>query len=329
MGVDLSRAVTGLQQRLNAFQQRHAVVGFPLAVVKKYGDDAGARHAALITYYGFLSVFPLLLIVVAIAGLVLRDDDLKSRFVDAVVPDDLTAAVTTALDSMPPAGIPLVIGIVGLVFSGTGVVFSLATTLNDLQAVPMRLRLGFGPQYLRVLAVLLILLIGLAAFGGLTIAVGTVWTGWPSQVLGAVGALILVFVVMMAAVALLSAAPGTWRFAWPAAILGSIIVTALMFFGVQGLAIFVARAGPVYGPFAAVVGLFSLLYLASQALVLAAELAVVRRRRLWPRTLIATEPLPADEAVLAGRARMEERLPGERIQARFDATDQPSEGADT
>ena len=41
-------------------QRRYAVLGFPYAVVKKYGDYGGGREAALITYYGFLSIFPLL-----------------------------------------------------------------------------------------------------------------------------------------------------------------------------------------------------------------------------------------------------------------------------
>ena len=50
----------------DALQQRHGVLGFPYAVVKKYGDDAGGRQAALITYYGFLSIFPLLLVAVSV-----------------------------------------------------------------------------------------------------------------------------------------------------------------------------------------------------------------------------------------------------------------------
>jgi uncharacterized BrkB/YihY/UPF0761 family membrane protein len=52
---------------------QHGVLGFPYAVVKKYGDDAGGRQAALITYYGFLSIFPLLLLGVAVLSRVLAD----------------------------------------------------------------------------------------------------------------------------------------------------------------------------------------------------------------------------------------------------------------
>jgi len=62
--------LSGLVNRIIAWadrlQREHGVLGFPYAVVKKYGDDEGGRQAALITYYGFLSIFPLLLLGVAV-----------------------------------------------------------------------------------------------------------------------------------------------------------------------------------------------------------------------------------------------------------------------
>ena len=45
---------------LDRFQQRHPWAGFPFAVVKKFGDDQAGNLAALIAYYGFFSLFPLL-----------------------------------------------------------------------------------------------------------------------------------------------------------------------------------------------------------------------------------------------------------------------------
>jgi uncharacterized BrkB/YihY/UPF0761 family membrane protein len=76
--------LSGLVNRVIAWadrlQREHGVLGFPHAVIKKYGDDAGGRHAALITYYGFLSIFPLLLLGVAILTRVLADHaDLRRR----------------------------------------------------------------------------------------------------------------------------------------------------------------------------------------------------------------------------------------------------------
>ncbi|HEV2823653.1 MAG TPA: hypothetical protein VG035_00365 [Actinomycetota bacterium] len=59
---------------IDRFQQRHSVLGFPFGVVKKYGDDQGGRHAALLAHYGFLSLFPLLLVFVTVLGYTLDGD---------------------------------------------------------------------------------------------------------------------------------------------------------------------------------------------------------------------------------------------------------------
>src|SRR5213078_4149247 len=52
-------------------QQRHAWLGFPLAVFKKFGDDDAGQKAALVAYYGFFSLFPLLLVFATVLGFVL------------------------------------------------------------------------------------------------------------------------------------------------------------------------------------------------------------------------------------------------------------------
>ena len=61
-------------ERLDRFQRKHPWAGFPLAVAYKYFDDFGAYLAALLTYYGFVSLFPLLLLLSTILGFVLSGD---------------------------------------------------------------------------------------------------------------------------------------------------------------------------------------------------------------------------------------------------------------
>ena len=51
-------------------QQRNRVLGFIFAVNKKYGDDRGGQLAALLAYYGFLSLFPLLLLLATIVAMI-------------------------------------------------------------------------------------------------------------------------------------------------------------------------------------------------------------------------------------------------------------------
>src|SRR5438128_2932369 len=56
------------------FQQRRRWLAFPFAVFKKFGDDKAGNLAALIAYYGFFSLFPLLLVMVAVLGFLLRNN---------------------------------------------------------------------------------------------------------------------------------------------------------------------------------------------------------------------------------------------------------------
>ena len=64
--------VQRLGARLDALQRRHVSLAFPVAVIKKFGDDRAGRLAALIAYYGFFSMFPLLLALVTTLGLLMR-----------------------------------------------------------------------------------------------------------------------------------------------------------------------------------------------------------------------------------------------------------------
>ncbi len=59
-------------ERLDRFQRRHPGAGFPLAVVYKFVDDQGSYLTAMITYYAFLSLFPLLLLLTSVLGFALR-----------------------------------------------------------------------------------------------------------------------------------------------------------------------------------------------------------------------------------------------------------------
>ena len=61
--------------RVDAFQRAHPVLGFPLAVVYKFFDDHGGYLAAIITYYAFIAIFPLLLIASSVLGFLLQGNE--------------------------------------------------------------------------------------------------------------------------------------------------------------------------------------------------------------------------------------------------------------
>jgi hypothetical protein len=56
----------------------------------------------------------------------------------------LQSTVEHSLTALPTSALPFIAGLIGLLFSGTGVVFSAYQTLNNVAAVPRRLRVGFS-----------------------------------------------------------------------------------------------------------------------------------------------------------------------------------------
>src|SRR5580692_6363653 len=205
--------LSGLMNRIIAWadrlQREHGVLGFPYAVIKKYGDDAGGRQAALITYYGFLSIFPLLLLGVAVLSRVLADHpDLRQRLIAEIVPKALRPTVEHSLATLPTSTIPLVVGLIGLLFSGTGVVFSAYQTLNHVAVVRYRFRAGFLSRYVRVFAVLATLMAGALATGALTV-VATALPGQPAvqRAAAVLRSALVVFAVLLLGAKLLLARP--------------------------------------------------------------------------------------------------------------------------
>src|SRR5215207_1746864 len=78
--------VARLLARIDGFQQRHRVLGLPIAVFKRFGEHGGGRLSATISYYAFFSLFPLLLVFVTILGLVLQDNpSLQDDLVDGAL----------------------------------------------------------------------------------------------------------------------------------------------------------------------------------------------------------------------------------------------------
>ncbi|MDI6105258.1 YhjD/YihY/BrkB family envelope integrity protein [Actinoplanes sp. NEAU-A12] len=300
---------------LDDLQRRWAVLGFGWAVIRKYLDDGGFREAALITYYGFLSLFPVLLLGVAVVSRVLaRRPGLRHDLVTAIVPAALRPGVEAFMAGLPATPTALAAGIAGLVFTGIGVVLSAYETLNHLAAVPVRRRAGVFARYVRAVAALVVLLTGTVALGALTVAS----TALPSlplparavTVLGSVG---VSFAVLLAVARLLLVRRAPFGALWPAAVIGAVAVTLLLHVGAAVLPGLVRRAGWIYGGFATVAGVFTLLYLLSNLLVVAAEVAVVRYARLWPRALDPRRPTAADARAMTLLVREQERMPAARI----------------
>jgi uncharacterized BrkB/YihY/UPF0761 family membrane protein len=322
MAGSIEKRVLGTSRMVDRLQASNGLIAFAYATFKKYADDEGSRLAALLAYYGFMSLFPLAIAGFAVLSTILRNrQDLVDELVADIVPTEYQDQVVTAYESLPASGPAYVIAIVGLLLAGTAGVFSMYAMVNQVFCVPYRFRYGFGPRYLRVL--LLVVLMGV---GVLVVTVGSALV---TNVTGiafvqrAGGAALLWAVasgLLYASAMLLTRRRLTFAEVGLGAMLGGLAMTTIIGLGSALVGRFVANSSAVYGVFASVVGVFSVLFLVSNAIVFSFEISVVRAWRLWPRGVDINLLFPADERAYALLTLMDERMPSQRNSIAFDAT---------
>jgi inner membrane protein YhjD len=306
---------------LDAAQRRSRPLAFVAAVFKKYSDDAGGKLAAQLTYSGFLSLFPLLLVLTTVLGYVLAGrPDLQQRLVDSavvqfpIIGDQLASNV----GSLRGNGFALLIGLVTALWGGLGVANAAQDVLATVWMVPKRVRPGFLARLGRAVTVLAVL------FGGLvsTAALTSVGSQLPNvSVASKISVIALSAAVNVGWFALafkvLVAAPVRWREIWPGAVLAAVGWQVLLLAGGVLVNRSLRGATQSYGFFGIVLGLMAWIALLANLLVLAAEVNAVRTHGLWPRSLLTPALTESDRRALTGSARVEEQAPSERIDVAF------------
>lgn len=297
---------------LNETQQRFAPAGFVVAVVKKFGDDRCGQFAALLSYYGFFSLFPLLLVAVSILGFVVAGDpELQERIIDSaisrfpVVGDQIAANVGEVRGSR----VAVVVGLGVALWAGLGATQAAQDAINQVFSVPVLERKNFWIRRLRGLLTLVVF--GTAVLATTLVGSASAWLG-----LGGLGAQLLWFVVALvlnaALVAALLRVLAHQRLGWslllPGVVVGAVGFTVLQIVGTQYVARVVQGASRTYGVFAVVIGLLSWIYLQVTIFLYAAEVSTVWHWRLWPRSLIREQPTSADVTVADLIVSREERL---------------------
>lgn len=312
--------------RLDRFQEHRPWLAFPYAVVRKFGEDQAGNLAALIAYYGFFSVFPLLLVLVTVLGMVLRDHPgLQQRVLDSALSQFpvLGTQIRENVHSLRGGGLPLAIGIALTLWSGLGVLKTTETALNTVWNVPFKQRPNFLFSTLRALLMLVVL-------GAITLAAAVAGgagagSGAPLKVAaGVAGSLALNFALFLLAFRILTAVPVAWEDLWIGAAIGAVAWTVLQALGGYYVSHQLRSASEVYGTFGTVIGLLAWIYLGAQVTLLGAEVNVVRARRLWPRSLVQ-EPPPreGDRRALGHQAEQEERRADEDVRATFEPAPEP------
>ena len=322
--------------RVDAYQRRHGWAGLPLAVLYKFADDQGTYLSAQITYYGFVALFPLLLLLATILGYALHGNEhLQRQVLDStlaqfpVIGDQITANIRSFHGSV--AG--LVIGIAGCVYGGLGIVQAVQNTLNKVWGVPRNSRPN--PVTARMRSLLLL------AFGGASVIVTTVLTalgaaadaygaslGGGVRVLVTAAAVTLNVALFIVAFKVLTARAVTVRQIRVGAVAAAVIWQALQLAGALLLGHKLKGATATYGLFAIVLGLLAWIYLGAVTTVICAEFNAVRAGQLWPRALLTpftdnVELTPADQRAYTAYAKTEQHKSFENIDVSFGTPPHP------
>jgi YihY family inner membrane protein len=305
------------------YQQSHRWLAIPMAVVKKFGDDGGGSLAALVAYYGFFSLFPLLLVMTTILGFVLHGNPGAQHDVEkSVLAQFPVIGDQIKVHSLTGSVSALVIGLIFSLLGGLGVTSAAQNAFDQVWAVPRKHRANFLTARLRGLALIMAL--------GILFVISTVITGLTSGIHGPAGKIAAIVIGLLvntllftAAFRFLTSASVPTRRLWIGVVVAACCWSVLQIFGGIYINHVVRHASPVGEQFALVLGLLVWLHLGAQVTLYAAEINVVVGRKLYPRNLIGPPEAPADERTLTALAKVEERSDSEQVDVSFDHTDGP------
>lgn len=313
--------VERLVRRVDRWQQRHRPTAFTFGVIKKYGDDNAGQLVASLSHTAFVSLFPLLLVLTTILGLIAAGHSgLRQHVINAVASQ--FPVIGSEISRRPPqlrqaSYVGLVVGLLAALWGSSGLAQSGMYAMAQVWNLPGPDRPGYWQRLGRAGLFLLVLGVGVAVTT-LLISFGT----WGSSSLG---------YTVLAEVAAAAANVGMYAIGFrvltpkavlvrrlvPGAVLAGLGWTILEAVGTQ-LVKHYLHSDSVYGIFAIVLSLVAWIYLVVEITIYAAEVNVVLARRLWPRSIVQPPLTPADRRALSLFPLAEQRRNEQQVAVTYD-----------
>jgi membrane protein len=279
---------------LDRYQRRHAWLGFPLAAVYKFFDDRGPYLAAMVTYYGFISLFPLTLLFLTALGFFLEaNPGLHEQLVQTTVGDlpVIGPELQRNVSGLRGSGTRLVLSVLGALYGGLGAMQAAQAGFNHIYGIPRNEQPNPILSRLRSLGLLLTLgsAVLLSAAAATFVAFANELTGRSGPGLLLLGYL-LTFVInaglFTAAMQLLTARTLRVRQVIVGGLIAATSWMALQTVGARYIADRLSHASALYGTFGLVLAALAWIYLQALVLMLCAEINMIANDRLWPRALL-------------------------------------------
>lgn len=278
-------------KKVDETQQRYRLTAFVYGVIKKYGDDQVGYQAALLTYYSFLSLFPLLLVLTTVTSLLAGNhSDIQQSIIKAttnyipVLGNQLSAHT----QSLHKNGLPLVIGIIVTLYGARGVADVFRNGVNHVWHVPLKKRDGFPKNIIKSLVIV--------AGGGTGLILASIATGFTAAAGHGVAIHVLSILVNIVILTVLFSwllnycLPQhiSFRDVRSGAITAAVGLVLLQSFGALILTRQLKSLDAVYSYFAIALGLLFWLFLQAQVIYYAVTVAAVHTQKLWPRSITET-----------------------------------------
>ena len=319
---DQDRVAGGVRDkldRLDSYQQRHPALGVPIAVVRKFAEDESINSAAVIAFWAFFSIFPLLLIFVTLLGYFLPPK-LQGDVMGSVA-GFLPLLSTDSIGHLSGQWWTLVVGILSALWSGSFVVIATQSAFNSVWEIPYVHRPSISTQIGRSLGALGAIGLGLVlstVISSYIIGAATgANLGVVARLAGYLIPLALDITLFFVAFRLLTDRDVATRDVLPGALLSGIVFWLLQQLSSLIIVRYLHTATSFYGDYATVITILWWLYLQSIVTLLGAQLNVVLKQRLYPRGLVGTPTTESDYRAYDAYAKERTYRPNQQVNTEF------------
>jgi YihY family inner membrane protein len=277
-----------LINKFDNYQRKKNSVGFFYAVIKKYGQDNGAYQGAILTYYGLLSLFPLLIFITTLTQLLLKHNStLKNKIATSmtqyfpIVGNELQHSIHTPTQS----GVALVLSLLISLYGARGVANAFQYSLNSLWFIPKFKQPPFLKNIIRSLSIIVVGGSGLVISSAASAYISTFSHNLLIKLLASLLSLALLWLVFILLFKLAVAGNKRTDQVRIGALTTAIGLVILQTLGGVIMSHELKGLNSLYGTFALVVGLIFWIYLQMQVILYCVEIDVIKEFKLFPRSI--------------------------------------------
>lgn len=309
-------------KRIDLFQQSHKSFAFTYGVIKKYDEDGGGYQAALLTYYGFLALFPLLLVATSILQIFLHSHpEVKTdilKYATQYFPI-IGEQLQTNIKTINGAGFALAIGVLLTLWGAKGIADVFQYSMNHIWQIPKVRRPGFPRAAFKSIIIIFI--------GGVAIIIAAFLSGFAASLDKGIFSRIIpiiISVTMLFAVfwfifklGLAYSSHISKKVLFVSAITAAVGIQTLQVIGGYLITHELGKLTNAYGAFAVALGLLFYIYLQARIIIYAIEVGSVYGKKLWPRSITQDKLTHADEIAIKDFAKKEKVVIPQDIRVGF------------